>query len=99
MNLTAIRSCVQSAETRMAARKTFLTAGAGEDRFRFAMRPKEPAVIDTENDVVRERLDPELSHVRAPLLKPGLEFAAPPTFMPGCGEPYHPGACAAEEGS
>jgi len=30
----------------------------GEDQFHFSMRLREPAVIDTENDVVWERLDP-----------------------------------------
>lgn len=64
MNLTAIRSCVQSADTRTPARKAFLAAGAGANP--PTMRLKEPAVIDRENDVVRERL-----------LEPGLEFAAP----------------------
>jgi hypothetical protein len=34
-----------------------LLCRSGEDRFGFSMRLKEPAVIDTENDVVWERID------------------------------------------
>jgi hypothetical protein len=90
----------------MSARRTFLAAGnganphqvAGEDRFPFTTRLEEPAWMDTENDVVRERVVPQLSQMRGPLLKPGLEFASPPTGMPGCGEPHYLGAYAAEEG-
>jgi hypothetical protein len=134
-----------------------LLCRTGEERFGFSMRLKEPAVIDSENDVVWERLDahrwrcrsystkvteigkqhgyllglnsywrffetekgvfaegqtitlsgefgalmrtlgsmaginPEkslkksLASMRESLLKPGLEFAAPPTGMPTCG--------------
>jgi hypothetical protein len=139
----------------------------GEDRFGFSMRLKEPAVIDTDNDVVWERLDaqnwrcrsystkvteigkqhnyllrlnsywrfveskqgvtveaqtitlsgefgglmrsigsmmginPEkslrktLESMRESLLKPGMDFARPPSGMPGCGEPVRMAGCTA----
>jgi hypothetical protein len=142
-----------------------LLCRTGEDRFGFSMRLKEPAVIDSENDVVWERVDalrwrcrsystkvneigkehgyllrlnsywrfaetekgvfaegqtitlsgefgalmrslgsmvgisPEkslkksLGLMRESLLKPGLEFAAPPAGMPACDEPVHLADC------
>jgi len=142
-----------------------LLCRTGEERFGFTMRLKEPAVIDSENDVVWERVDahrwrcrsystkvteigkehgyllrlnsywrfaetekgvfaegqtitlsgefgalmrslgsmvginPEkslkksLGSMRESLLKPGMEFAAPPAGTPACGEPVHPVGC------
>jgi hypothetical protein len=147
-----------------------LLCRAGENHFRFTMRLKEPAVIDMENDVVWERVDPQrwrcssystqvhevgkdhryllrlysywrfagvekgvyvegqtitlsgefgsmtralgsmmginpekslkrtLTEMRESLLKPGMEFEAPPAGTAACGEAYRPGACAAEKG-
>jgi len=143
-----------------------LLCRTGGERFGFSMRLKEPAVIESENDVVWERLDahrwrcrsystkvneigkehgyllrlnsywrfaetekgvfaegqtitlsgefgslmrtlgsmvginPEkslkksLASMRESLLKPGLEFAAPPAGMPACGEPVRLAGCA-----
>jgi len=142
-----------------------LLCRTGENRFGFTMRLKEPAVIDTDNDVVWERVDahrwrcrsystrvqeigtehgyllrlnsywrfaetdqgvfaegqtitlsgefgsvmrslgsmmghsPEkalkksLGSMRESLLKPGLEFAAPPAGIPACGAPVRLVGC------
>jgi hypothetical protein len=142
-----------------------LLCRTGEERFGFSMRLKEPAVIDAENDVVWERVDPHrwrcrsystkvteigrqhgyllrlnsywrffetdkgvfaegqtitlsgefgalmrtlgsmaginpekslkksLASMRESLLKPGMEFAAPPAGMPACGPQVHHEGC------
>lgn len=147
-----------------------LACRTGADRFGFAMQLKEPAVIDSENDVVWERVDehrrrcrsystsvkeigkqhgyllrlnsywrfsetgggvivegqtitlsgefgsfmralgslaginPEkslrktLASMRETMGKPGLEFAAPGSDKPDCGEPVRPAACAVSAG-
>ena len=139
----------------------------GDGHFAYAMRLKEPAVIDTENDVVWTQVDPQrwrcrsystkmqevgkdrryvqrvysywrvaqadkgvyieaeyitlsgefgsfmraigsmmginpektlkrtLTLLREADLKPGLEFAAPATGVPECGEPFRPAGCQA----
>lgn len=144
-----------------------LLCRTGEDRFGFSMRLKEPAVIDTDNDVVWERLDtqnwrcrsystkvtevgkqhnyllrlnsywrfverkegvtvegqtitlsgefggfmrtlgsmmginPEkslrksLESMRESQLKPGVDFARPPSGVPSCGEPVRMSGCTA----
>jgi hypothetical protein len=147
-----------------------LLCRTGEDRFGFSMRLKEPAVIDSTNDVVWERVDahrekcrsystevhevganhnyllrlnsywrfvetdqgvlvegqtitlsgefsglmrtlgslaginPEkslkksLGSMRESLLKPGVQFPAPQTGLPACGEPVRMTACDKQAG-
>ena len=145
-----------------------LLCRSGEDRFRYTMRMKEPAIIDVESEVVWERVAPRrwrchsystsvqeigrqhgylmrlysywrlaeeekgvfvegetitlsgefgafkralgsmmlginpekslkhsLDSLRETMLKPGLQFAAPPANAAGCGEPFRLSGCAA----